>query len=119
MNRLDDIVVFDILSQEAIRNIVAIQVEIVVKRLAEKEITLAVNEAALDYLSKEGYNPQYGARPLKRLIMNKILTPIADLIISGQLHAGSVVNVGIKNNEFVFDTKKHRKAAVKQKAGVK
>ncbi len=114
LNRLDDIVVFDILSEESIRNIVSIQVGLVVKRLGEKEISLSVSTDALNYLAKEGYNPQYGARPLKRLIQNKILTPIADLIISGKLEAGASIQVGIKNNEFTFDVKKGKKISQNQ-----
>jgi ATP-dependent Clp protease ATP-binding subunit ClpB len=109
LNRLDDQVVFDILSEDAIKNIVNIQVEIVRERLQGRGITLSVSTDASALLSREGYNPQYGARPLKRLIQNKILTPIAELIISGGLKAGAVVNVGIKNNEFTFESKRAKK----------
>ncbi|PIQ91643.1 MAG: type VI secretion system ATPase TssH [Parcubacteria group bacterium CG11_big_fil_rev_8_21_14_0_20_39_22] len=108
LNRLDDVIVFDILSKEAIRNIVSIQVDIVKKRLLEKDIKLVVTDAAFEYLSKEGYDPHYGARPLKRLIQSKILTPIASLMIGKGLNKGGVVTVDIKNNELAFDIKKGR-----------
>ena len=109
LNRLDDIIIFDVLSQEAIRKIVEIQVGVVVERLAQKEITLELSADAIDYLAKEGYNPQYGARPLKRIIQNKIMTPVAGLIISKGVNKGSSIMVGMKNGEFVLDVKKGKK----------
>ncbi|MEK7117226.1 MAG: AAA family ATPase [Patescibacteria group bacterium] len=118
LNRVDDIIIFDILSKEAVRKIVEIQIEIVQKRLTEKEIELVISKEALDYLAREGYNPQYGARPLKRLIQNKILTPVASLIISKGIMKGGEVTVGLKKvsshpsadggEELTFDIKKGR-----------
>jgi ATP-dependent Clp protease ATP-binding subunit ClpB len=116
LNRLDSIILFDVLSPESIKNIVGIQVEQVVKRLAEKEIRLDIAPAVLEYLSKEGYNPQYGARPLKRLIQEKILTPVAGFMISQAVGKGGSIAVGVKPGvtgpavEFTFDVKKGRKA---------
>ncbi|MEY4602199.1 MAG: ATP-dependent chaperone ClpB [Candidatus Parcubacteria bacterium] len=112
LNRLDEIITFDILSKEAIREIVAIQVGIITKRLAEKEIRLELAPAVYDLLAEEGYNPQYGARPLKRLIQQKILNPIASGMISRGIVKGGVISVGIKNKEFTFDVKKPRKSSV-------
>ncbi len=106
LNRLDDIVVFDILSKEAIREIVDIQVKIVQDRLAQKEVKLTLSKGVYDFLSKEGYNPQYGARPLKRLIQSKILTQIAGLMISKSLSKGGTIAVDIKDNKFTFTVKK-------------
>ncbi len=106
LNRLDDIIVFDILSRDSIKDIVKIQVEIVEKRLAEKEIKLTLTDSVLDHLAKEGYSPQYGARPLKRLIQSKILTPIASLMVSKGLSKGGVISVDMKAGEFVFTVKK-------------
>ena len=113
LNRIDDTVVFDILPEDAIKKIVGIQVEIVKERLASKEITLEVAPEVLSYLSKEGYNPQYGARPLKRLIQNKILTPVASMMISKGISKGGVINVTLtKDNQFNFDVKKGRKGSL-------
>ncbi len=116
LNRLDDTIIFDILSQDAIKDIVRIQVEQVVKRLAEKQITLDISPAVYEYLAKEGYNPQYGARPLKRLIQTKILTPVANLLIAQSVSKGGTIEVGIKpagKNEtqpsFTFEVKKRQK----------
>ncbi|MES2213693.1 MAG: AAA family ATPase [Patescibacteria group bacterium] len=111
LNRLDDIIVFDILSKEAIEEIVKIQVKIVSDRLAEKEIKLVLTESVYAHLAKEGYSPQYGARPLKRLIQTKILTPIASLMVGKGVMRGGVVNVDFKGGEFVFEVKKGKKGA--------
>ncbi len=113
LNRLDEIITFDILSKEAIKEIVAIQVEIIVKRLAEKEIRLEVSPAVYDLLAEEGYNPQYGARPLKRLIQQKILTPIASLMVSQGVAKGGAISAGLKGKEFTFDVKKTKKQLAK------
>jgi len=113
LNRIDEIIIFNILSPEAIKEIVGIQVKEVVARLAGKEITLTLTPAVYDYLAKEGYNPHYGARPLRRLIQDKILTKVASLMVSRSVLSGGTVTVDIKEGrlpaggqEFVFDVKK-------------
>ena len=106
LNRVDDIIIFDILNEEAIKRIVDIQVGIVRARLLAKSIDLQVSQDVLDYLAKEGYNPHYGARPLKRLIQNTILTPVAGKMIEEGLAEGGTVSVSMKKGEFVFDVKK-------------
>jgi ATP-dependent Clp protease ATP-binding subunit ClpB len=115
MNRLDDVIIFDILSKEAIRKIVDIQIKQVEERLEAKEISLHISVKALDYLAKEGYNPQYGARPLKRLIQTKLLNPIASSIISQGILKGGTVIVDVKNNEITFDVKKGKKGSIVEK----
>ncbi|PIR40025.1 MAG: type VI secretion system ATPase TssH [Candidatus Zambryskibacteria bacterium CG10_big_fil_rev_8_21_14_0_10_34_34] len=119
LNRVDDIVIFDILPMEAIREIVKIQINLVRERLAIKEISLELTDEAYEYLAKEGYNPKYGARPLKRVIQNKILNQVASFIISKEILKGGVVSVSVKNDpfktdagEFVFDIKKGRRGAI-------
>jgi ATP-dependent Clp protease ATP-binding subunit ClpB len=112
LNRVDDIVIFDILPMEAIREIVKIQIDLVRERLAVKEISLELTDEAYEYLAKEGYNPQYGARPLKRVIQNKILNQVASFIISKGIMKGGVVSVSVKNNDLVFDIKKGRHGAI-------
>ncbi len=124
LNRLDEIMVFNILSRSAIEEIVKIQVDIVKERLQAKEIKLNVSSEVLSYLAKAGYNPQYGARPLKRLIQTKILTPIAGMMVSRGVMEGGTISVDLKDkredkvnkaegtiplegeNEFVFEIKK-------------
>ncbi len=113
LNRLDDIVLFDTLGKDDIMKIVEIQIKEVQERLKDKEITLKVSPGVIKYLSEEGYNPQYGARPIKRLIQSKIMTPIASMMISKGIMKGGSVSVGIKKNgEFSFDVKKGRKGSI-------
>ncbi|MEI8338190.1 MAG: AAA family ATPase, partial [bacterium] len=112
LNRLDDIIIFDILSKENIRKIVDIQVGLVKERLLSKEIELSLSSDTYDYLAKEGYNPQYGARPLKRLIQNKILNPVANLIISKGVLKGGEIFVGVKDGELTFEVKKGKKGSI-------
>ena len=118
LNRLDAIILFDILSEKAIGKIVGIQLELVKERLAEKEIKLDVSKSVIEYLGKQGYNPRYGARPLKRLIQDKILTPVASLMVEENVMSGGTVSVEVKGaDEFVFDVKKKgaRRKARKRK----
>ena len=118
LNRLDDILVFDILDEKAIAEIVHIQIAEVQKRLADKEMRLELSDEAIKLLGKEGYNPQYGARPLKRLIQNKILTPIASLIIGKGVSAGNTITVGVKGSEFTFEVKKRKGTVVSSTVSV-
>ena len=106
LNRLDDIVMFDVLSKEALAQIVENQVREVVERLNEKRITLTILPEVRTWLAEVGYNPQYGARPLKRAIQDKILTPIASLMVSQGIMEGGNVTVSLKNGEPTFDVKK-------------
>jgi ATP-dependent Clp protease ATP-binding subunit ClpB len=113
LNRLDEIIIFDILSKETIRNIVGMQVKIVQTRLMGKEIKLSVTDDVLDYLAKEGYDPKFGARPLKRVIQSKILTPVASMMISEGMLRGGSVSVSMKKGELSFDVKRKGKSAEK------
>ncbi len=99
LNRLDEIVVFDILSLEVIQSIVGLQIDIIKKRLADKEIILDVTQEVLTHLAEKGYDPHYGARPLKRLIQNKILTPVASFMISQNMLKGGRVLVSLEKGE--------------------
>jgi ATP-dependent Clp protease ATP-binding subunit ClpB len=127
LNRLDDIILFNILSPEAVRDIVKMQVDIVAKRLEEKRIELTLSEGALALLAKEGYNPQYGARPLKRLIQTKIMTPIANMMVARGVLEGGRVTVDVKPGEkegeqqFAFDVRKgpERKSSIRARAAAR
>lgn len=113
LNRLDEIITFDILSPQTIRKIVNIQIEEVVQRLRRKEIALSVSEAVLDYLAKEGYDPKFGARPLRRVIQSKILTPVATMMVNQGMLRGGTVRVDMKKDEVVFEVKKKASARTK------
>lgn len=106
LNRIDEIIIFNILSANAIKDIVGIQAREVIERLRQKDITLSISPAVYDYLAKEGYNPHYGARPLRRLIQDKILTKLANLMVSRGVLSGGSVSVDMKGGEFVFDVKR-------------
>ena len=103
LNRLDDIIVFDILSEEVIRHIVDIKMKGISERLLSKGIELDISPQAMNYLAKEGYNPHYGARPLGRLIQNKILNPVASFILSRGVKKGDTVFVHTKESEHGID----------------
>lgn len=106
LNRLDEIIVFDVLSEAAIKEIVSLRIKVVKDRLTTKGIDFKISDEALSYLAKEGYDPHYGARPLNRLIQNKILNPVASYIISNGVKKGDEVVVTVKNKELVIETKK-------------
>ena len=118
LNRLDDIIIFDILAKEALARIVDAQIEDVMKRLVHKRIALVIEPAVRTWLADKGYNPQYGARPLRRKIQDKILTPIASLMVEQGVMEGGTVTVSIKNDEPHFDVKKKavRKNGIKKEA---
>jgi ATP-dependent Clp protease ATP-binding subunit ClpB len=126
LNRIDEIVVFDILSAEAIKEIVGIRINKILARLKEKQIAVSIDDEALSYLARVGYNPQYGARPLNRLIQTKVLNPIAERIIKQTILPGDTVVVSAnaedivvsvkqikqkRNSSFVSDQKKRSKTA--------
>jgi ATP-dependent Clp protease ATP-binding subunit ClpB len=106
LNRLDEIIVFDILSEEAVKEIVNLRIKVVLDRLSAKGINFEIADEALAYLAKEGYDPHYGARPLNRLIQNKILNPVASYIISNGVKKGDSVFVSVKNKELFIERKK-------------
>jgi len=116
LNRLDEIIIFDILSPAVIREIVNMQVDDVKQRLAAKEIELSVSDQVLEYLAKEGYDPKMGARPLKRVIQSKILTPVANMMVGEGMLQGGTAKVDIKKNELSFDIKKKGRRRAQRKA---
>ncbi|MGI6105220.1 MAG: ATP-dependent chaperone ClpB [Raoultibacter sp.] len=97
LNRIDDIVVFNTLNMTSIEPIVDLQLEVVRKRLAEHHITLEVTPAAMERLSIDGYDPVFGARPLKRLIQHVVVDAVAEKIVAGAVHNGARVIVDIND----------------------
>lgn len=109
LNRIDEIVVFDILSPEAIKDIVLIRTNKILERLQEKDISVTIDDAALSLLARVGYNPQYGARPLNRLIQTKILNPIAERIIKQTILPGDAVTVSVAGDDIVVSANNKKK----------
>lgn len=116
LNRLDDIIMFEVLGKDTLAKIVENQVEEVIKRLGAKRITLSLEPEVKQWLAEVGHNPQYGARPLKRAIQDKILTPIATLMVGQGVMEGGTVKVSMKGNEPQFDVKKTVSRVRKAKA---
>lgn len=107
LNRLDDIIVFDTLNQEHINDIVRNQLELVRERLSARDIQIQFTDPVLEYLGKKGFDKQYGARPLKRVIQNEILNKIALMMVNNQVSGASVVTLDFdKKGELVISSKK-------------
>jgi ATP-dependent Clp protease ATP-binding subunit ClpB len=102
VNRIDEIVVFHPLAETQIAAIAKIQLKALAQRLAKLEIRLDVSEAALKAVAAAGFDPVYGARPLKRAIQQQIENPLAKEILSGAFAPGSTVKVGAKGGEIAF-----------------
>jgi len=102
INRVDDIVVFHPLSAAQIRDIVKIQLAYLQARLAERDMTLDVTEPALDMLAEAGFDPVYGARPLKRAIQQRIENPLAQEILKGRFGPGAKIRVEVRDGELAF-----------------
>ncbi len=118
LNRLDEIIIFNPLSTDNLKEIVNIQMERVTKRLAERDIHLKISPEVFSILAKEGYDPRYGARSLNRLIQTKILNPIAEYIVRGQMTGGGIISLGARKGEITVEAV--AKAAEKKgKAGAK
>ena len=95
VNRLDEIVVFDALGPDELARITALQVRRLADRLADRRIVLDVSEEATDWLARTGYDPVYGARPLRRLVQSAIGDPLARLVLAGDVPDGATVRVGV------------------------
>jgi ATP-dependent Clp protease ATP-binding subunit ClpB len=102
LNRIDETIVFQPLAKEQIVRIVDLQLQRLRKQLEQQEIGLVVTEAAEKAVGDEGYDPLYGARPLKRVIQQRIQNPLATEILKGSIPAGSGVKIDFVDNEFTF-----------------
>ncbi len=105
LNRLDDIILFRPLSNEGIKKIIDIFLQDVRKRLQNRNIAMKITEAAKELLAKEGYDPVYGARPLKRYIENTLETSIARKIIAGEIYDGCTINIDVDGGNIVIKNK--------------
>lgn len=103
INRIDDTVVFHPLKQNEIRSIARIQLNYLVQRLADKDIEMTVDERALDEIGLTGFDPVYGARPLKREIQQRIENPLAQALLAGKILPGSKVLITYDNGRFKFE----------------
>jgi ATP-dependent Clp protease ATP-binding subunit ClpB len=105
LNRVDDIIIFHNLDEEQLAQIVDIQLEHLGKRLAQQQLGLDVDRSARKLLAKEGYDPQFGARPLKRTIQERLLDPLATKLLVGEFKPGDRIKVAARDGELVFEKK--------------
>ena len=105
INRIDDIVMFTPLTQDNIKQIVRLQLGGIIKLVARENITLEATNEAIDYLAKRGYDPQFGARPVKRVIQKEVMNALSKEILQGKIKAGSLVLIDSFDNGLVFRNK--------------
>jgi ATP-dependent Clp protease ATP-binding subunit ClpB len=105
LNRVDDVIIFQSLDEEELAKIVEIQIARLEKRLTQQNLTLDVDDHAKKLLAKEGYDPQFGARPLKRAIQEHLLDPLATKLLAGEFKPGDKIKVTAKDDELVFQWK--------------
>ncbi|MBQ4431447.1 MAG: type VI secretion system ATPase TssH, partial [Synergistaceae bacterium] len=102
LNRVDDIVMFKPLTMDEVKDIVKILVARLQERLADRQITLNFSDEALSFIAEAGYDPVYGARPLKRFITHNVETKLARALIGGGITDKTQVNIGVKAGNLVF-----------------
>ena len=111
LNRIDDIIIFQPLTEEHLKQIVDLLILEVEKRLADRDIKLELDEEAKSWLLKEGYEPAYGARPLRRAIQRYVENPLSSRILRGEIKDGDIVEIQVEGEGLGFSTKKKVKAA--------
>ncbi|MFN3420052.1 MAG: ATP-dependent chaperone ClpB [Pyrinomonadaceae bacterium] len=111
LNRIDDIVVFKQLGKEQIARIIDVQLERLRKMLADRDVSIELEDSAKELLVKEGYDPVYGARPLKRAIQTLIQNPLAVKLLKGEVSSGQTVKISAENGEMVFTPVEREKKA--------
>ena len=105
INRIDETIIFDRLTDKEITSIVDIQLKRLLKRLDQQNIQITLTEKAKKFLAKEGYDPAYGARPLKRVIQQQILNPLSVAILDGQFGEGDSIVGDVANGDLEFRKK--------------
>jgi len=111
LNRIDDIIIFQSLSREEVLQIVDLEVRKVAQRISEKNVAIELTDAARAWLAEQGYDPQFGARPLKRVIQRSLENPLSKRLISGEFKEGDTIVVDVADNELVFSVKEALVAA--------
>jgi len=111
LNRVDDIVLFRSLTLSELKRIVDLQLDLLRVRLAERNIEIDLTDGAKEHIAREGYDPIYGARPMKRFLQRRVETPLSRKLISGEITDGSHISVEFRAGELVFTSSKLSKAA--------
>ena len=120
LNRIDETIIFNSLSKEVITKIVEFQINELNNNLIQREIKLDISPYAVEYLSKKGFDPQYGARPIKRLVQKEILNQLSKEMLKGNIQNGDVILIDSFNDEIVFRTnnKKESKLKIDEKVNI-
>ena len=105
LNRLDEIIVFHELSEEQLRKIVDLMVNELEERLSEHKLGIEMTDKAKSWIAKEGYDPVYGARPLRRVIERYVENPLSSMLLRNELHDGEVIKVDVDKDGLTFKTK--------------
>jgi ATP-dependent Clp protease ATP-binding subunit ClpB len=103
LNRIDEIVVFEPLSREQLGEIAELQLERLRRRLAERKLSLELTDAAREVLAEAGWDPTYGARPLKRALQRLVENPLAQRLLAGEFAEGDTIRVDAEDGELVFE----------------
>ena len=103
INRIDDTIIFHSLDEDQLGVIVDIQLRAVAKRLAEQQLTMEISDDAKRHLAKAGYDPQFGARPLKRTVQEQLLNPLATRLLDGEFKPGDNIRINLANDELTFE----------------
>lgn len=107
LNRIDEVIVFHILTKDDLKKIIDIQLTFVAKRLADRKIKVAFTENAKKLLIEEGYDPAYGARPLKRTIQQRLENPLAAELLAGKFADGDSIKIDADAHKFIFEKAKN------------
>ncbi len=102
LNRIDEVVIFNSLGKEEIREIVRLQLGMLQDRLDEKKITLVLSDEAINYLAEKGFDSVYGARPIKRTVQRLVENPLALQVLEGEFQEGDKVKVDLKEEQLIF-----------------
>ena len=103
LNRIDETIIFDLLNKDNIREIVTIQFNIIKKRLKDAGIVIEATNEVLDYLGEIGFDPEFGARPLKRVLQKEVLNTLSKEIIAGKIEKDSIISMELIDNKIVFE----------------
>jgi len=106
LNRVDEVIVFKALTEDQLAAIVDIQLRRLQQRLAERHFQLVVTDAARKLLARRGWDPVYGARPLKRAIQRMVQDPLAMMLLEGKFSDGDLIEVDVRNGELIFNKAK-------------
>jgi ATP-dependent Clp protease ATP-binding subunit ClpC len=104
LNRLDEIIVFHELNEEQLRSIVDLMVKDLQKRLQERKLTLVMTDAAKSWIAKVGFDPVYGARPLRRAVERYVENPLSTKVLKGEFNEGDSITVDVTDDELTFTT---------------